>query len=111
MAKEATILAGGRFERIGESGLDERKRVSLAKALEYLKGALGDADGVRFAVYANEVGQILLSPEIAVPLHELWLYKNPQALAMVMRGLEQVGKSDKLKDLGSFDKYADDETE
>jgi hypothetical protein len=110
MAKAATILSG-RFERVGESGLDERKRVSLAKALESLKGALGDAAGVRFAVYVNEVGQILLSPEIAVPLHELWLYKNPDALAMVLRGLEQVGKSERLKDLGSFEKYADDEIE
>jgi hypothetical protein len=110
MAKEATVLSG-RFERVGESGLDERKRMSLAKALESLKGVLGDADGVRFAVYVNETGQILLSPEVAVPLHELWLYKNPDALAMVLRGLEQVGRSERLKDLGSFEKYADDDIE
>ncbi|SRR5271166_4954664 len=110
MAKPATVLSG-RFQRIGESGLDERKRVSLAKAMGSLKPSLGDAAGVRFAIYVNEAGQILLSPEIAVPLHELWLYKNPDALAMVVRGLEQVGKSDRLKDLGSFEKYADDEIE
>ena len=108
MAKAATVLSG-RFGWVGESGLDERKRVSLAKAMESVKGAFGDAEGVRFAIYVNDAGQILLSPEIAVPLHELWLYKNPDALAMVLRGLEQAGKSELLKDLGSFEKYADDE--
>jgi hypothetical protein len=46
---------------------------------------------------------------VKVPAHELWLYKNPEALALVLKGLSQVGQREKLKDLGSFEKYADDE--
>jgi hypothetical protein len=89
--------------------LDERRRVSLAKALDFLKDSLGELGVVDFAVSVNEIGQVLLSPEVKVPMHELWLYKNPEALALVAKGLAQVGQRDKLKDLGSFEKFADDD--
>ena len=91
----------------GEVRIDERKRVSIAKALESLKGLFGE--GLRFEVYFNEVGQVVLSPKISVPAHELWLYRNAAAFTEVTKGLSQVGKSAKFKDLGSFDQYADDE--
>ncbi|HYB92035.1 MAG TPA: hypothetical protein VEC38_13450 [Candidatus Binataceae bacterium] len=110
MAKAAKVLSD-RFELVGQVGLDERKRVSLAKAFELLKQRLGeDEAGLRFAVYLNEAGQLLLSPEIAVPVHELWLYRNPEARRRVGKGLEQASEG-QLKDLGSFAKYADDEIE
>ena len=41
-------------------------------------------------------------------MHELWLYRNPEALKMVVRGLEEA-REGKLMDVGSFEKYADDE--
>jgi len=44
---------------------------------------------------------------VSVPMHELWLYRNPEALKMVLRGLDEA-RGGKLKDLGSFAKYADD---
>jgi hypothetical protein len=40
--------------------------------------------------------------------HELWLYRNPEALKSVLKGLEE-SREGKLIDLGSFEKYADDE--
>jgi hypothetical protein len=106
---KATIILSERFQQIGEIGLDERNRVSLAKALEAVKKTLGNSEGLRFMVYVNEAGQVLLSPTVSVPLHELWLYKNAAAFASVTKGLGQVGKKDTLKDLGSFEKYADDD--
>jgi hypothetical protein len=110
VSKVATILSG-RFEQIGEVRLDERRRVSLAKALDFLKETLGNTEIADFSVSVNEMGQVLLSPEVKVPAHELWLYKNPEALALLLKGLSQVGHREKLKDLGSFEKYADDEIE
>jgi hypothetical protein len=114
MKRKGNVLLNERFKRIGDVALDERKRVSLTKALEPLKARLGEKDdldaGIRFGVYVNDAGQVLLSPEVSVPMHELWLYRNPEALKKVVRGLEQA-RDGKLKELGSFAKYADDEIE
>ena len=109
MAKRETAILNERFKRIGDAALDERKRISLTKALESIREALGgEPRAVRFGVFVNDAGQILLSPEVSVPMHELWLYRNAAALKMVVRGLEEA-REGKLKDLGSFEKYADDD--
>ena len=100
------------FRRIGEATLDERKRISLTKAIDSLKKTLGDQldPDVRFGIYVNDVGQVLLSPEVSVPMHELWLYRNPKALRSVLKGLQE-SREGKLIDLGSFERYADEEIE
>lgn len=114
MKRKETILLNESFKRVGDVALDERKRVSLTRALESLKEILGSKSeldaAIRFGVYVNDAGQVLLSPEVSVPMHELWLYRNPEALKMVVRGLEEA-RERKLKDLGSFEKYADDDIE
>ena len=111
MAQAGAILKDN-FKRIGEASLDERKRISLAKTLETLKQILGPEldNAIRFGVYVNDAGQVLLSPEVSVPMHEVWLYKNPKALRSVVKGLEEA-REGKLIDLGSFEKYADDDVE
>lgn len=113
-AKDSAILSE-KFKRIGETGLDERKRVSLSKVGAHLNEILrlcgeDKAGELRFVIYSNDVGQILLSPEIGVPLHEAWLYRNPKALASVRKGLQQAAEGN-LRQLESFAQYADDEIE
>jgi hypothetical protein len=102
------------FVYIGEAGVDERKRVSLTKVFGLLKarlGSLGEApETLHFRVYINDAGQVLLDPAVSVPIHEIWLYRNPEALAKVREGLAQSAKGE-VHDLGSFDKFADDEIE
>jgi hypothetical protein len=78
--------------------------------LPALKKSLPTKSALRFMVYVNEAGQILLEPSVSVPLREAWLYKNPKALAKVREGLAQLGKY-KPRSLGSFAQYADDEIE
>jgi len=113
MPRSSAILSE-KFERVGETGFDERKRVSLSKVVDRLNHILRGVSGedkareLRFIIYTNDVGQILLSPEIGVPLHEAWLYENPKALASVRRGLQDAAEG-KVHDLGSFAKFADDE--
>jgi hypothetical protein len=114
MTVKITAILSDKFERVGETGFDERKRVSLSKVADRLNEILRRVSGseksseLRFIIYANDVGQILLSPEIGVPLHEAWLYKNPEALASVRRGLQDAAEG-KVRDLGSFAEFADDE--
>jgi hypothetical protein len=108
MSKPSVVL-NNKFRRIAEVSPDERKRISLAKAMDALKAALGDTDALRFAVYVNDAGQVLLSPEVSVPLREAWLYRNPEVLKSIARGLTEIAKPKSLLDLGSFEKHADDE--
>lgn len=99
-----------KFEFLGEATLDERNRLSLTKALEVLRSVMGkDVKRLRFAILANRAGQILLSPEVPIPLHEAWLYKNKAALASVLRGIKEAERGE-AKAIGSFARFADDET-
>jgi len=106
-------ILSDRFEAVGEVAVDDRNRISLTKALESNKGLFENAEGLRFLVQVNGAGQVLLSPVVSVPLHEAWLYKNPAAMEKVSRGISHTAEpqGEKLKDLGSFEKYADDEIE
>jgi hypothetical protein len=108
MEKTDKVLSE-QFKPVGEVAVDERNRVPLTKALEALKGVFPTTQDLRFSVSVNEVGQLLLSPVISVPLHEAWLYKNSAALKKVIRGLSQGNRE--LNDPGSFDQYADEEIE
>jgi len=81
---------------------DAKKRVTLAKAMADLD------DDVRFDVYLNENGQILLDPQISIPASEAWLYRNPKAIEAVRRGLQEAGEGKSVY-VGSFAQYADEE--
>ena len=97
------------FEPVGHVSLDNRKRIVLTKALEAIGRILGEeSKDLQFTVACNEAGQILLTPEVTVPAHEAWLYKNKEAHQSIIRGIEQA-KRGKVRSLGSFAKYADDD--
>lgn len=81
---------------------DAKKRVTLGKALTDFN------EDVRFDVYRNENGQIVLDPQVSIPASEAWLYRNPEALAAVRRGLQESAEG-KTIHLGSFAAYADEE--
>jgi hypothetical protein len=101
------------FELIGEAGIDDRKRLSLTKAMAKLRDRLaqpGSLENLHFRIYINAAGQILLDPALSVPVREMWLFRNPAALRKVREGLTQAAEGD-LHDLGSFAKFANDKIE
>ena len=63
---------------------DAKKRVVLPKVI--------NEPGVTYRVYSNNIGQIILDPQVSIPASELWLYQNPEALASFNRGLEDVAQ-------------------
>lgn len=81
---------------------DSKRRLTLGRALAGL-----DED-VRFDVYRKPNGQIVLDPQVSIPASEAWLYRNPEALELVRRGLQDVAEG-KVRDAGSFAEYADEE--
>jgi len=75
---------------------DAKKRLSLGEALGGVTA---------YNIYRNTLGQIILDPVKAIPVSEMWLYDNPQALASVKRGLRESAEGKNIY-RGSFAKHA-----
>ena len=68
------------FEKIADSVKpDAKRRVGLQGAQIQ--------EGITYHIYTNRMGQIVLDPQVTIPASEVWLFKNPEALALVMQGL------------------------
>jgi hypothetical protein len=94
----STILRSSEFELVSEFAQpDAKRRLSLGEALH---GATA------FNIYRNPLGQLILDPVKAVPVSEMWLYENAEALASVKQGLRESTEG-KTVDRGSFAKYAE----
>lgn len=61
-----------------------------------------------FRVHKEESGRVVLEPFVEIPERERWLYKNPEALAMVEQGLRESAEGKTVR-MGSFTQYLDDE--
>jgi hypothetical protein len=59
-----------------------------------------------FRISAEPNGNLILEPVVVVHEREAWLYRNPEAMAMVRKGIEQ-SKKGKGKYLGSFAGFAE----
>lgn len=78
--------------------LDTRNRVCLTQFLPK------DLEVSSFRAY-QEGTKIILEPFCEIPSEEHWLYKNPQAMNSVMKGLKDIkeGKVSKLeRDFSEF---------
>jgi hypothetical protein len=82
--------------------LDSRGRLTIGKALPDM------GTDIQFDVYRNPSGQIILDPQVVVPLREAWLYRSAEALAAVQRGLAEADEGNTVS-LGSFAPHAADE--
>jgi hypothetical protein len=80
-----TILREKGLKRIGKDVKpDAKRRVILPKSLV--------REDITYHIYANSIGQIVLDPQVTIPASELWLFKNPDALASVKQGLSDAAK-------------------
>ena len=72
--------------------VDAKKRIALGRILQ-------GRDVDTFKVTVKETGEIVLTPMAVVPEH--WIYKNPEALASLTRGLTDVaaGKTRTLSEI------------
>jgi hypothetical protein len=80
--------------------VDRKGRLSLGSDLE----------GKLFRVVLDDNGNIVLTPIATIPERELWLHRNPEALAAVQQGLREAAAG-LVTDLGSFSRYVDAEDE
>ena len=104
-------LLGVKFQPAGQGRGDSRKRIAGTNAVGGVPASFGREVGeIRFTIAFNKAGQILLSPEASIPLHEAWLYKNKTALKSVLKGIGEA-KRGRVRKIGSFAKNADDQIE
>lgn len=83
--------------------LDDKQRIALTRIL-----SSEDREIYRsFRVYWED-GRIILEPICQVPEKGHWIYKNPEALASLMKGIKDAEEG-RLHDLGSFAKYVKDD--
>ena len=80
--------------------MDSLQRVSLTRLLSKEERKLFSS----FRAYKEPDGRIVLEPLVEVPAKEHWIYKNPAALASLMKGMEDA-KAGRIKERGSFAKY------
>lgn len=98
--KNIDVIRESDFEPYGEVRVDSKNRVTLGKAAGLKISS--------YRIYRNSLGQYILDPQVSIPAHEAWLFKNPKALKAVRKGLEDA-KAGRLVDAPeNFSKYSDD---
>lgn len=67
------------------------------------------AEGVSsYTVISDHDGRIILEPNVEIPAHEGWLWKNKAALNQVKKGLQDSAEG-RVKSRGSFAEFVEDE--
>ncbi|GAA0597927.1 hypothetical protein HPO96_20875 [Kribbella sandramycini] len=90
------------FKPMGEVVADERGRLAFGKA--------GVRRDDRYAIAVSDDGEILLTPLATVPRRELLVWEDKQLRESLAKALEQ-SASGEVESLGSFARYADDESD
>lgn len=90
-----------KFNHVTQVRPDSKGRVTLSRL----------ADGVSsYNVLQDGDGRLLLEPMVEIPAREKWIFDHPEALKSVRRGLVDA-KVGKIKSLGSFAKYLEEDNE
>ncbi len=100
MAK-SNVIREPDFEPYGEVRVDSKNRITIGKK--------GGSQITSYKVYRNSSGQIILDPQVSIPAHEAWLYKNPKALAAVKKGLKAAREGRLVDAPEDYSKYIDEE--
>jgi hypothetical protein len=96
-----TIKVNEKFVGIDIKPLDTKKRINLG---EKILKTMGSKNINEFQVYLGAEGDILLKPMVSIPAKEAWIYKTPEALSKIKKGLKEArdGKTKKVKSLDNF---------
>ena len=68
------------FKKIAEDVKPDYKKRIILRKVQIQKG-------IRYHIYTNSIGQIILDPQVTIPASELWLFNNPKALELVKKGI------------------------
>ena len=97
---EFSVVKDTHFEEVAEVKADSKNRITLSKSKNIRNAGI-------YKVYRNRMGQIILDPQVTIPAHEQWLFKNKTAAQLVKAGLEDAKKGRLVKAREDFSKYTD----
>jgi hypothetical protein len=82
---ERTKAMQDKFVPVGkEVEPDDRNRLALGCVLP------PRSESIRYNVFRNQAGQILLDPVKSVPAREAWVHENPKRIKSIQRGIAQI---------------------
>lgn len=91
-----------KFIPVDTRPLDSKHRITLGGRLYKLLMNKMKIDSYR--VFVGKEGDILLRPAVSIPSSEAWVYRNPEVIGKIRKGLEEAGegKTEKVDDLEGF---------
>lgn len=96
------IVKNTHFEEIDEVRVDSKNRITLRKGK-------GISSALIYKIYRNDLGQLVLDPQVTIPAYEQWLFKNETARNLVRKGLEDA-KENRLVDADEdYSQFADED--
>jgi hypothetical protein len=86
------VIKDADFKRVADSVKPDNKKRVVLQGIQI-------QEGITYHIYKNSIGQIVLDPQVTIPASEVWLFRNPEALASVQRGLSDAaqGKVSRVK--------------
>lgn len=96
---EHSIVRKDDFSEFAQVHPDSKHRISLGKL---------DQGATAYRVFRNSFGQILLDPQASVPAYEAWIFRNPEHLASIQRGLQDAARG-RVKPISRNSSAAPDE--
>ena len=90
------------FMLVDTRPLDSKHRITIGGRLQKLMAGKMKIDS--YQVFVGKEGDILLRPAVSVPSNEAWIYRNPEVISKIRRGLKEAaeGKIEKADDLEGF---------
>ena len=103
LRKKEVVEIKEKFMPVDIRPLDSKHRITLGGRLQRLMMSKMKIDS--YQVFVGKGGDILLRPAVSIPSSEAWVYKNPEVIGRVRKGLREAGegKIEKVTDLKVFE--------
>lgn len=97
-----SIIIREEFKPFDRKPLDSKHRITLGGKLMKVVGRHMKVDS--YQIFVGKEGDILLRPAVSIPSSEAWVYRNPQVIGKIRKGLEEAGQgeTERVKDLEDF---------
>lgn len=102
LRKKEAVEIKEKFMPVATRPLDSKHRITLGGRLYRLIMSKMKIDS--YQVFVGKSGDILLRPAVSIPSSEAWVYKNPEVIGKIRKGLQEAGedKTEKVSDLEGF---------
>lgn len=101
--KREKITVNEEFISVATKFLDSKNRITISKKL--LNKILEKNKKLdSYQIFIDAMGDILLRPQVSIPVSEAWIYQNHQVIGKIRKGLQDVreGKTERVDDIDAF---------